>query len=156
LLLTIAGVGKSSLIKSIVQKCEDIVHVDPLPAGRPPTATPSSKSKQGLETPEQPHVSEINASTRPYPSWWSDIEDSRILRRRRSMGDTVLDRNLCFVDTTGNDKSNSIYEYMALQLQKAIMASAVGSHDFATLLSGSGGSQVDVVFYLLSKGEALS
>jgi hypothetical protein len=72
------------------------------------------------------------------------------------MGDTVLDRNLCFVDTTSNDKCNSIYEYMALQLQKAITAADVGSHDFATLLSGSGGSQVDVVFYLLSEGDALS
>ncbi len=152
----IAGIGKTSLIKSIVQKCEDIVHVDPLPAGKPTAAKSSLKGKHPSGMLKQPRVLEINASTRPYPTWWSEIEESKILRRRKSMGDTVLDRNLCFVDTASDEKCNAISEYMATQLQKAMMAPTAENHDFAALLSGSGGPQVDVVFYMLSKGEGPS
>jgi len=72
------------------------------------------------------------------------------------MGDTVLDRNLCFVDSTSHDLCNIISEYMNFQLQKAVKAPAEANSDFATLLSGGGGSQVDIVFYMLSKGWNLS
>jgi hypothetical protein len=150
--LTITGVGKTSLIKSIVQTCEDIVHVDPLPIGKPTALTSSSKGKQVVESPEPCHISEINASTRPYPSWWSEIEDSKVLRRRRSLGDTILDRNLCFVDTENQGDCKAIHDYMTMQLQRAMSASTTANHDFAALMSGSGGSQVDVVFYLLAEG----
>lgn len=69
------------------------------------------------------------------------------------MGDAVLDRNLCFVDTASNDNCDPILEYMARQLQKAVMAIGTANHELAGLLSGSGGSQIDVVFYLLSRGK---
>lgn len=152
-LLTILGVGKTSLIKSIVQICEDIVHVDPLPTGKPSMVRSYSKGKHRSAGPEQPQIAEINASTRPYPSWWSEIEDSKVLRRRKSLGDTILDRNLCFVDTASHENPNIISEYMAMQIQKAIKAPTTAKHDFAALLSGSGGSQVDLIFYMLSGGE---
>jgi hypothetical protein len=151
--LTVAGSGKTSLIKSIVQTCEDIVHVDSLPVGRPVVLLSNSKGKKAAESPEQPSLVEINASTRPYPSWWSEIEDSKILRRRRSLGDTVLERNLCFVDTSSPGDSNMISQYMVTQLQKAMLASTAANTDLAALMSGCGGSQVDVVLYLISKGE---
>jgi hypothetical protein len=151
-LLTVAGVGKTSLVKSIVQTCEDIVHVDPLPVGKIPIFRSSSKGKQVYKSSQSP-TCEIHASTRPLPPWWSEIEESKILRRRRSMGDTVLDRNLCFVDSRSHDDCNKISEYMTLQLQKAVKAPAEANSDFASLLSGSGGSQVDLVFYMLSKGQ---
>ncbi|EEH16161.2 hypothetical protein PABG_06248 [Paracoccidioides brasiliensis Pb03] len=80
-----AGSGKTSLIKSIVQIFEDIVHVDPLPrlpsrpdAGRA-SSRPGSKrlSRTHHHDRESTSLVEIYASTKPYPSWWSDLEDSR-------------------------------------------------------------------------------
>lgn len=65
----------------------------------------SSGSAGSLSTTE---LTEIYASTRAYPSWWSDLEESRILRRRKSMGDSVLERNLCFVDTPGYGNKTSV------------------------------------------------
>jgi len=110
---TLIGVGKTSLIKAIVQTCEDIVHVDPL------TTTPiqilerrkSSKSKSrhgSADAQSTTQITEVYASTRAYPAWWSDLEESRILRRRKSMGDSVLERNLCFVDTPGFGNKTSV------------------------------------------------
>ncbi|ETN43626.1 uncharacterized protein HMPREF1541_02785 [Cyphellophora europaea CBS 101466] len=130
------GSGKTSLIKSIVQVCEDIVHVDPL------SATNAPSSSLPVET---------YASTRAYPSWWSDLDESRILRRRKSMGDSVLERNLCFVDTPSSRKLEHIIHYAERQLSKALDAATTGQHDFAAMLSGRGGSQVDVILYLVSQ-----
>lgn len=136
-----------------MQTCEDIVHIDPLPIGSSYPARSASNGQQALATREQPHVLEINASTRPYPFWWSKVEDSRILRRRKSMGDTVLDRNLCFVETGSRNDFDTISAYMITQLQKAVEAPTTSTSEFASLLGGSGGSLVDVIFYMLSKGE---
>jgi hypothetical protein len=36
------------------------------------------------------------------------LDDSRILKRRKSVGDTVLDRNICFVDTPGYGCGSSV------------------------------------------------
>jgi Septin len=68
------------------------------------------------------------------------------------MGDAVLDRNLSFVDTGSGEDCNHISEHMALQLPKALRPPTTSNHDLAALLSGAGGSQVDVVLYLLSEG----
>ena len=96
-----------------MQTCEDIVHVDPLVTS--PTSAPQSrkssrsKSRSGnadLQTTTQ--ITEVFASTRAYPAWWSDLEESRVLRRRKSMGDSVLERNLCFVDTPGYGHKSSV------------------------------------------------
>ena len=136
--LTLSGSGKTSLIKSIVQVCDDIVHVDPL------SITQAQSSGLPIET---------YASTKSYPSWWSDLDESRILRRRKSMGDSVLERNLCFVDTSSSRELDHIIHYAEQQLTKAIDATSTGQHDFAALLGGRGGSQVDVVLYLVSNGK---
>lgn len=53
-------------------------------------------------------ITEIYASTKPYPEWWSDLDDFRVLARRKSLGDTVLDRNICFVDTPGYSHGSSV------------------------------------------------
>lgn len=108
------GVGKTSLIKAIVQTCEDIVHVDPLspaPLAIPETRRKSSKSKSrngSTDIQSTAQITEVYASTRAYPAWWSDLDESRILRRRKSMGDSVLERNLCFVDTPGYGNKTSV------------------------------------------------
>lgn len=76
-----------------------------------------------------------------------------MLRRRRSLGDTVLDRNLCFVDVSGYTDCDKISSYMTGQLQKTMSSQSTSNHELAALLAGSGGSQVDVVLYMLSQGQ---
>ena len=109
-----SGVGKTSLIKAIVQTCEHIVHVDAITPGEllglgagPTTAIGGNdnikkkgKEKEGGAAGTK-KITEIYASTKPYPEWWSEVDDLMVLRRRKSLGDAVLDRNVCFVDTPG-------------------------------------------------------
>ncbi|KIW97582.1 uncharacterized protein Z519_01166 [Cladophialophora bantiana CBS 173.52] len=133
------GVGKTSLIKSIVQLCEDIVHVDPL--------NTSYRTSTSISEP----INEVYASTKPYPEWWSTIEESRILRRRKSMGDSVLERNICFVDTADSVKLEMLIHYAEQQLVNAMMSVDQLASEFSGLLSGRGASQVDVILYLISK-----
>lgn len=151
------GSGKSSLIKSIVQACEDIVHVDPensnsSESGRRYSRTNPKKANATM-------ISEIHASTKPYPPWWSDLEDSRVLRRRKNNGEVVLERNLCFVDTSSNNGQSHpdqttevIIQYMRQQLSRAIASVSHPSSDLRNMLGGNGGSQVDLVLYLISEG----
>ncbi|KAK5094976.1 hypothetical protein LTS08_008372 [Lithohypha guttulata] len=137
------GSGKTSLIKSIVQLCEDIVHVDPF------TSSSISRSTlHGRNTANAFH--ETYASTRPYPSWWSDMDESRVLRRRKSMGDFVLERNLCFVDSSHTRSPAFATSYIEQQLIKTITYANQATTELTTLMSGSGGSQVDLVMYLVS------
>lgn len=104
-------------------------------------------------------ISEIHASTKPYPPWWSDLEDSRILKRRKNSGEIVLERNLCFVDTSAKDDKGQpdqttevIIQYMKQQLSRAIASVSHPSSDLQNMLGGDGGSQVDLVLYLISEG----
>ncbi|GIK00602.1 hypothetical protein Aspvir_004629 [Aspergillus viridinutans] len=145
------GSGKTSLIKSIVQACEDIVHVDPFPS-----LSPSNLSARAQAPTAAAVISEIYASTKPYPPWWSDLEDSRVLRRRKSSGDIVLERNLCFVDTAADGLSrvgqtDAIVHHIQQQLLRATTAVNSSNTDFENLLAGNGGAQVDAVLYLISE-----
>lgn len=156
-----SGVGKTSLIKAIVQTCEDIVHVDPIspiPASVPETRRKSPKGKRNasVDTQATANITEVYASTRAYPAWWSDLEESRILRRRKSMGDSVLERNLCFVDTPGYSNQTSlmecispIIEYVESQFKKTSAFENLSESETINMLSGNGGSQVDVVLYVI-------
>lgn len=137
------GSGKTSLIKSIVQVCEDIVHVDPL-------ASRDTNTHAGVGYRQS--ATEVHASTKPYPAWWSDVDESKILRRRKSMGDAVLERNVCFVEISDSGKVDPMIRYLEQQLQRAIFASSTSSNDFVGMLSGRGSAQVDVVLYLVSTG----
>ncbi|GAB1202235.1 hypothetical protein APSETT445_000846 [Aspergillus pseudonomiae] len=154
----LSGTGKTSLIKSIVQACEDIVHVDPFPSLSPSTSSrsPGSSTRPSQTHSIPPSVTEIYASTKPYPVWWSDLEDSRVLRRRRSMGDVVLERNLCFVDPQSNSsdcagQTDIIVQYIRQQLLRAMTSLNSANHDFQNMLAGNGGAQVDAVLYLISE-----
>lgn len=158
------GTGKTSLIKAIVQTCEDIVHVDSIDSismtalERRRSSRPHTGSVPTRGMP--PAITEIYASTKPYPSWWSDLEDSRVLRRRKSIGEIVLERNLCFVDTPATSLSragqtDAITQYMRQQLQRATIAVTGSGVDFQNLLAGNGGTQVDAILYLISPGEWL-
>ncbi|KAL9624050.1 MAG: hypothetical protein Q9160_001803 [Pyrenula sp. 1 TL-2023] len=134
--------GKTSLIKSIVQVCEDIVHVDPIQNSKPSLSQPSNNVKSQTRS----LISEVFASTKPYPSWWSDHEIHG--SRRKSMGDSVLERNICFVEA--NSEVETLLTYIKQQLQSSLPGQAA-RNDLVGLLSGRGGSQVDLVLYLLSE-----
>ncbi|KAK4241663.1 hypothetical protein C8A03DRAFT_30103 [Achaetomium macrosporum] len=169
-----SGVGKTSLIKAIVQSCEHIVHVDPIT----PSALLSSsvtmsmpsaigvssvrrqrsrrRQQSARESSGTSHITEIYASTKPYPEWWSEVDDFRILRRRKSLGDAVLDRNICFVDTPGYGSGSSsmdtitpVVQYIEAHLQR-MNTGLLSDGDLLNLLGGEGGVQVDAVFYLVS------
>lgn len=165
ILFLCTGVGKTSLIKSIVQTCEDIVHVDPLSSVTPTLPVPRLRHssprcrRQDTITTATEQVTEVYASTRPYPCWWSDFDESKILRRRRSMGDTVLERNLCFVDTPGfasgtTEAINPVIQYIESQFERTILAMDTNDGDTLCLLGGNGGFHVDVIFYLISESES--
>ncbi|KAF2461364.1 hypothetical protein BDY21DRAFT_368610 [Lineolata rhizophorae] len=164
-----AGVGKTSLIRSIFQTCEDIVHVDPLSTisatvpsaaalAQTTTASPGRRSRRRKSELRTARISEIWASTRAYPAWWSDMDESgTVLRRRKSVGDTVLERNLCFVDTPGYGRTRKslaeeiepVVGFMEELMAKNAAVMALGDADVLSVLSGNGGMHVDVVFYLL-------
>ncbi|CAK7231316.1 hypothetical protein SCUCBS95973_007871 [Sporothrix curviconia] len=176
-----SGLGKTSLIKAIVQSCRHIVHVDHVtppslslggtrrssaatvagsantPDGGQNTIRARRKSSR-LTRPDTStsQITEIYASTKPYPAWWSEMTDGGNMRRRKSLGDNVLDRNICFVDTPGFTRSTStmdsimpVVEYVKSYLQK-LCSNSLSDADFVGLISGDGGTSVDVVFYLIA------
>jgi hypothetical protein len=113
------GIGKTSLIKSIVQTCEDIVHVDPvssspvsLSSSRQMVSFSGRRSADSSDTTNK--ITEVHASTRPYPHWWNEIDDSKVLRRKSRSGfeEQIIERNLCFVDTPGYGSGTSVRVYV--------------------------------------------
>lgn len=124
-------------------------------------ASPDNERPRSRSKPSVPMLAEIYASTKPYPPWWSDLEDSRILRRRKNTGEVVLERNVCFVDTSdaNNSKTRSsqttevIIQYMRQQLSRAIASVSHPNPDLQNMLGGNGGSQVDLILYLISEGQ---
>lgn len=116
------GIGKTSLIKSIVQASEDIVHVDPISTGSSLSGSRNgsyftmNNRASGDSTKK---ITEVYASTRPYPHWWSELDDSKLLRRRKSKYGTeeqVIERNLCFVDTPGYGSGTSVCSFINIFL----------------------------------------
>ncbi|KAK0385721.1 hypothetical protein NLU13_6898 [Sarocladium strictum] len=131
-----AGIGKTSLINSITRCCDHIVHVDP----------PRSSSTPATET---------FASTKPQPKWKTELELSASTRRRRSSltpSDEVLDRNVCFVDTSGHTSAvrpmHVALQYIESQVTPLLYKSMDDSDLWSLLLSGSQPA-VDVVLYMI-------
>ncbi|KAK4547067.1 hypothetical protein LTR36_001288 [Oleoguttula mirabilis] len=130
------GAGKTSLIQSILRSCDDVVHVD--------SAVTNTINNS-------PSITETHASTRPYPSWWTDFENRRMLLRRKSVGDGVLERNICLVDTPGLDEESDVQQVLryfnSTQLRTASLEKMTDS-ELINLLSGDGGVQIDAALWL--------
>ncbi|KAL6876024.1 hypothetical protein HDV57DRAFT_502726 [Trichoderma longibrachiatum] len=128
------GIGKSTLITAIAQSSEHIVHVDPI--------TNQNKGQ----------VSEVYASTRPYPWWRAELDPSVAPRRRSSAAmDEMLDRNLCFVDCPPQRESDGVHpavRYIESQLFP-LLHRPVSDGDLWNLLSNGTEPIVDAVLYLL-------
>ncbi|KAK4889489.1 hypothetical protein LTR27_011750 [Elasticomyces elasticus] len=142
------GVGKTSLIQSIFRVCEDVVHVD-APGG----GSQGSLPRKGTDCKQSPGVTEFHASTRPYPPWWTDSEGRRMLHRRRSVGEGVLERNLCFIDTPAVDDeygAQQILDYFNDSLQRTANLDKMSESELISVVSGEGGNQIDVVLWILA------
>jgi hypothetical protein len=127
------GIGKSTLITAIAQCSEHIVHVDPV-----------MNQNKG-------EVSEVYASTRPYPWWRAELDPSAAPRRRSSAMDEMLDRNLCFVDCPPQQKSETAHpaiRYIESQLLP-LLHRPISDGDLWNLLSNGTEPIVDAVLYLL-------
>ena len=134
------GVGKTSFIKSMVQVWEDIVHVD-----------------SPLQIPSAGALTETHASTRPLPAGRSHLSTSQNRTRRSSIRESVLDRNICFVDTPSSDSSSSfqlhsatILHHLQGLMHRNLSPSSMNDSDFLSIFGGSGGLQVDLVLYIKS------
>ena len=138
------------------------MHVDslsPLPSSTEQLPSRRGKGRQeSIAARSTERITDVFASTRAYPSWWSEIEEHKVFRRRRSMGDTVLERNLCFVDTPGYSREMSMVEgmepiiqYIEAQLAKAFSPAHTTEGELVSMLGGDGGAQVDLVLYLLHR-----
>lgn len=141
-------VGKTSFIQSLFRSSEDIVHMDQITPSVPSSSSFATESLHYIPT---TLFSEIQASTRPYPAWWTDAESGRSWHRRLSIGDGVLDRNLSFVDTPGLDNDEqiqSVLNHLKLTLRRTAHMESMSDSELIGLLSGEGGVQVDAVFYL--------
>lgn len=116
---------------------------------------------KGMNHSITPQVNEVWASTKAHPGWWTELEENKFQRRRKSIGGTVLERNICFVDTPGYGRGLSITEGIQavisyIEEQVARPFSAGTTIDLVSMLSGNGGTQVDVVLYLIGHGRILS
>ncbi|PFH59743.1 hypothetical protein XA68_11924 [Ophiocordyceps unilateralis] len=123
-----AGIGKTSLIRSLGQNCQHIVYLDPI----------SSFSTE--------RVTEIFASTRSYP-WWR--AETRTIRRTKFVADELLERNICFADCPPfKSDTGQVTGYVESQLMQ-LCQKPIGDVDLFHLLSGGAGSIVHAVLYML-------
>ncbi|KAG5942480.1 hypothetical protein E4U53_007244 [Claviceps sorghi] len=116
------------------QSCTHIVHMD------------------SMDSASESPVRSTYASTRPKP-WWRTHHGQRLAHRRRaSLPDEVLDRNICFVDcdahSDGNETSSAAVQYVETQLAH-LLRSPIDDLSLTALLSGGTEPNVDVALYLL-------
>lgn len=69
-----------------------------------------------------------------------------------------MERNVCFVDTPGYSRTlsmtegiESVVQYVKAQLVKATSFTTVGEGELVSMLSGKGGTQVDVALYMIAQ-----
>ena len=145
-----SGVGKTSLVHSIFRECQDIVHVDTVASGSQQLV----RLRQGeLVEPARPSLTEVCASTRQYPPWWTDFDGTKRKQqsRRQSFGDGVLERNLCFCDTsdcTSDEGIRDITRFLERSAQHTLSLDHMDDGAVIKLLSGEGGIGIDAVLWL--------
>jgi septin family protein len=172
-----SGVGKTELIKAILESTKDIVHVD-----EPKQVVCSDDLSQPAD--KKPAIVEISASTKPYPLYWlthheklssNDINDdpdtssATIEGRRPSLihsiesatsSDGALDRNICFVDTPGYGQFTNamtcvqaVTSYLDKRFYETANVVNVSNPQVVNLLTTASSlsefPHVDVCFYLI-------
>ena len=71
------------------------------------------------------------------------------------MGDSVLERNVTFVECTSGPQLEDTIHYIDSQLHTTLNLSLATQGELASLLGGRGGSQVDVILYMITEGKCL-
>ncbi|PHH74496.1 hypothetical protein CDD80_3047 [Ophiocordyceps camponoti-rufipedis] len=129
-----AGIGKTSLIRTLGQNCQHIVYLDPVMSNATDTIT------------------EIYGSTRLHPWWRAETEEtSRATKRRKFLPDELLDNNICFADCPST--SDRVTGYVESQLLP-LCQKPIGDTDLSHLLSSGAVSIVHAVLYMMpSTGE---
>lgn len=105
----ISGIGKTSLIKTLAQRCEHIVHMDP------------------IENSSAVHATETYASSRPHPWWRSDSDLTVTTRRRISTTGDVLDRNVCFVESPRHQHGASVRSSIISAVPYTVLTTHLGA-----------------------------
>ncbi|EFQ33263.1 heat shock protein [Colletotrichum graminicola M1.001] len=159
-----SGLGKTALIRAITQSCSHIVHVDPTM----PVAMASAGLLPANTLPNDPpivqgtfQITETFASTKPYPPWWKESVQTSCVSGTGSVDDTILERNICLVDTPGYqetcrpvDTVGQVSQYVESHLQKNRL-DGLEDPDVLKTIGGSGGLLVDAVLYTIpSSAEA--
>ncbi|KAK1595202.1 Septin-domain-containing protein [Colletotrichum navitas] len=153
-----SGLGKTTLIRAITQSCSHIVHVDPTM----PVAMASAGLLPANTLPNDPpivqgtfQITETFASTKPYPPWWKESVQTSCVSGTGSVDDTILDRNICLVDTPGYqetcrpvDTVGQVSQYIESHLQKNRL-DGLEDPDVLKIIGGSGGLLVDAVLYTI-------
>lgn len=69
-----------------------------------------------------------------------------------------MERNVCFVDTPGYGRTlsmtegiESVVQYVKAQLAKGTSFATIGEGELVSMLSGKGGTQVDVALYMIAQ-----
>ncbi|KZL67397.1 heat shock protein [Colletotrichum tofieldiae] len=153
-----SGLGKTTLIRAIGQYCPHIVHVDPTM----PVAMASTGLLPANTLPNDPpivqgtfQITETFASTKPYPPWWKESVQASPISSTGSADDTILDRNVCLVDTPGYqetcrpaDTVGQVAQYVESHFQKNRL-DGLEDPDVLKTVGGSGGLLVDAVLYTI-------
>ncbi|CAH0041604.1 unnamed protein product [Clonostachys solani] len=129
------GVGKASLVQSIAQCCQHIVHVDNAISPRPDS------------------MNELYASTRSLPWWRTSMDSASTAGQRRYSTSEILDRNVCFVVRSGYQPhypETGEVNYVDSQLSP-LLEKPIGDTDLEYLLSSGGEGIVDVVLYMIPR-----
>ncbi|PHH72416.1 hypothetical protein CDD83_4946 [Cordyceps sp. RAO-2017] len=126
-----AGIGKTSLIRSISEICQHIVYVDC-------TDAYSSTS-----------VTEIYASTRPYPWWRAELEPViNTSAEYKHPVDESIDRNICFADCSPHQFRANCIEYVESLLMR-LCDQSTGDIDLYQLIGSGAEPVVHAVLYML-------
>lgn len=80
------------------------------------------------------------------------MDESRVLRRRKSISETVLERNICFIDTIGqiNEQRYSLVEYIEEAFWHINATEEHTDLERLNMVSGKGTNLVDVVLFIFS------
>lgn len=139
-----SGSGKTTVLRTMVDRSPDIVHFEN-----------TSGSEPGRATTE---INEVRASTQPYASW-------RILSaNHQDSYEPIMERNLCLIDTPGyglsaeeNDAIEPILRYLGNQYERTndVIRDSVhlNDDDFLSLIAAPQGgfTQIDAAVYCIGK-----
>lgn len=159
------GIGSTSLIQNILRCSEHVVHVDHIAE----QSSFNTKDSDLLSTsdgtdrldhqtqtdePAPYHFAEVLASTRMVPSWRSSnphSEHRRTFRKKSSVSEGSLDRNLTFIEApalNSDDAIKAVLDHVLACLQRSAHLESMTDSEIISMMSGDGSCHVTAVIYL--------